>query len=271
MELTSLAAVKGWLSLPSSNDDVLLGRLIRQVSGSALNHLQRPSLTRRTYTELRGGSGAKALTLRNWPVVDITSLQIDGAIIAAASSATTAGYTLETWDGTAAGNPQQITLNGYTFSRGNNNVTIVYDAGYCLTDQPYTVMAASPYVISFTPADGSWAQDDGVTYATGVPLTAVQASPAAGQYTVAAGAFGEVTYTFNAADAGAALLISYSYTPAALEQAVIEWIGERYRYKDRIGQSSKSLGGNETAAYSLKGIPDYVAVAFEPFKKFLPL
>ena len=29
------------------------------------------------------------------------------------------------WDGTASGNPAQVTLNGYHFQRGKNNVQIV--------------------------------------------------------------------------------------------------------------------------------------------------
>ena len=117
------------------------------------------------------------------------------------------------------------------------------------------------------------AQDDGITLANGTALTAVVNTglPSAGQYTATPTEMGAVTYLFNSAQAGQAVLISYSYTPAALEQAVIEWIGERYRYKSRIGQSSKSLGGTETTAYSLKGIPDYISQALDGYKKFLPV
>src|SRR5208283_697884 len=48
----------------------------------------------------------------------------------------------------------------------------------------------------------------GVAYASsGLQLTPVASSPAAGQYSVASG-----VYTFSSADAGKAVLITYSYT-----------------------------------------------------------
>ncbi len=54
----------------------------------------------------------------------------------------------------------------------------------------------------------------GVVYAaTGLPLIKVAATPAPGQYALAAG-----VYTFNAADAGKAVLVSYTYAMAASGQ-----------------------------------------------------
>jgi hypothetical protein len=51
-------------------------------------------------------------------------------------------------------------------------------------------------------------QDLGVTYAaTGLPLQKVASSPAQGQYSQSAG-----TYTFNAADSGASVLVTYTNT-----------------------------------------------------------
>jgi len=50
--------------------------------------------------------------------------------------------------------------------------------------------------------------DLGVTYATtGLPLTRVASAPAVGQYSVSSG-----VYTFAAADASAAMKLSYTYT-----------------------------------------------------------
>lgn len=72
-----------------------------------------------------------------------------------------------------------------------------------------TVPAAAPYTTSVANSVGFDA-DQGVLYAaTQVPLVKVASSPAAGQYSQSGG-----TYTFSAADQGAALLISYSYTSA---------------------------------------------------------
>ncbi|WP_020177056.1 hypothetical protein [Methyloferula stellata] len=69
-----------------------------------------------------------------------------------------------------------------------------------------SVPASSPYTVTVVNS-ATAADDDGVTYAaTGLPLTKVASSPASGQYSVAAG-----VYTFASADAGKAVLISYTY------------------------------------------------------------
>ena len=76
-----------------------------------------------------------------------------------------------------------------------------------------TVPALSPYTASVVNA-GAWQDDYGVVYAaSGLPLAKVASSPAAGQYSVAAG-----VYTFNASDAGKAVLISYTYTVSSSGQ-----------------------------------------------------
>ncbi len=93
-----------------------------------------------------------------------------------------------------------------------------------------------------------------------------------GQYAVAeVAATGIATYTFAAADQGLGVLLNYSYVPAEIEQAAIEWISERYRYKQRIGQVSQSLGGQETSSYSLKDMPDFIKLILQPYKKVVPL
>lgn len=269
--LTNLNNVKMWLNLSSSNDDYLLVRLINQISSATLNYIGRPAITRQAYNEQRDGVGNDRLVLRNWPVVSITSLTVGTQSIPSASTMASSGYTLATWDGTSAGLPQEITLRGYRFHRGRTNIQIVYIAGYCVIDQPAVVLSTALPQIQISPAGGSWAQDDGVTYANGIALTKVAGTPSVGQYSVSPNDFGSGNYTFSPADANAIIFLNYSFTPADLEQAVIEWIGERYRYKDRIGQSSKSLGGSETAAYSLKGVPDYIGVVLDGYRKFLPL
>ena len=271
-DLTSLPPAKAWLEMSdTTGDDILLTRLITQISGNILNYLERPCITRKTYSELRSGVNNQRLVLRNWPVISIASLTINGQNIPAAATPTSAGYTLATWDGTGSGIPQEITLNGYRFGRGNNNIQIIYDAGYAFEDLTYTIPASAPYQIQLNPPGGSWAQDDGITYANGTAITPTTGAPAQGQYVVQLTSTGAANYTFSSADAGQQILISYSFNPAALEQAALELIAERYKYRGRIGQSSKSLGGNETAAYSLKGMPDYIQIALDGFKKFLPL
>jgi hypothetical protein len=76
-----------------------------------------------------------------------------------------------------------------------------------------TVPATTPFTVTVANA-ATFVDDEGVLYAaTGLPLTKVASAPAAGQYSVAVG-----VYTFSSADAGKAVLISYTYTVAVAGQ-----------------------------------------------------
>lgn len=73
-----------------------------------------------------------------------------------------------------------------------------------------TVPASSTYTVTVSNS-AHFVDDYGVVYAaTGLPLARVASGPAAGQYSVSAG-----VYTFAAADASAAVLISYTYSSTA--------------------------------------------------------
>lgn len=76
--------------------------------------------------------------------------------------------------------------------------------------EAHTIPASTPWQVTVTNST-SFTEDLGVNYATtGQPFVKVASSPAAGQYSVAAG-----VYTFATADASAAVLISYGYTPSS--------------------------------------------------------
>ena len=79
-----------------------------------------------------------------------------------------------------------------------------------------TVPSASPY--TYTAINhATFVADLGVAYASSaLPLKAVASNPAQGQYSVSAGG----VYTFASADAGAAILISYTYTIAASGESI---------------------------------------------------
>lgn len=89
---------------------------------------------------------------------------------------------------------------------------VVTAAGVSATDGGVTAVAipATPFQITPTPPDsGTWLADEGVVFSSGIALTAVPSSPAAGQYSVAAG-----VYTFSSADhtSGLSVIIAYRYT-----------------------------------------------------------
>jgi hypothetical protein len=77
------------------------------------------------------------------------------------------------------------------------------------------VPSSSPYTYA-TINHSTFVADQGVVYASSaLPLKAVVSSPSLGQYSVSGG-----TYTFSSADAGAAVLISYTYTVATSGESI---------------------------------------------------
>jgi len=89
----------------------------------------------------------------------------------------------------------------------------VRTAGCKLTDlhRKLTVPVSPPYTVTVSsPSSGTFADDLGVVYAAdGTRLTLSSGLPVAGSYTRTG-----ATYTFNAADAGTQMGVSYSYTLA---------------------------------------------------------
>lgn len=260
-DLTSLANVKAWLSPPltATNDDALLTRLISAASRFILNYLDRPSLLSLPYAESRDGVGGRTLMLRQWPVTSVALLTVDGNIVPAAGPAAgAAGWVLDGWDGWSAGQPQALSVIGYAFPRGRQNIAIAYSAGYAVSGELQTIPSSAPYTLT---TQRSWAADLGVAYAGGGALTATRGSPVPGQYAVLSG-----VYTFNAIDAGKPVALSYSYLPLDIEQACIELVALRYQERQRIGQVSKSLAG-EVVAFSQKDMQEDVAAALAPYRR----
>ena len=104
-----------------------------------------------------------------------------------------------------------------------------------------------------------------MTYAaSGAPLTAVSASPAAGQYSVSTG-----IYSFSAADAGQSVSLSYGYVPQDIAQAALELAAERFRAAERIGLRSKSIGGQETISYDTSAMSAPIQAMLLPYKRVI--
>jgi hypothetical protein len=270
-DLAALADVKTWLSGSSgigSTDDALIARLITDLSGAIAAYLGRPSLIPRAFTEQLDGNGKTRTFLQHYPVLQLDSLVVDNVAVPAAPLPAAGaphgrGYLLEPWNGLPPGRPQALDLFGLAFRKGRQNVVVSYSAGYAVQSEAATVPAApGPYTVTAAAPFGPWASDAGVAYADGTALGAVTGSPAAGQYNVSAG-----VYTFAAADAGAAVLISYGFIPAAINNACIEWVAERYRYRTRVGQSAQTVQGQMTASYSLKDMPDFVRASLDPYRR----
>ena len=276
-DLATLAAVKSWLSVTSSADDALLSSLITAASRAIYAYLGRSSILPATYSEWYDGQGGRTLVLRRWPVLSVSQLVIDDTNVPAAASPfliggyRAVGFSLRPWDGQPPGRVGIITLDGFRFRRDLNNVAVTYLSGYEVANEAATV-GVLPYQATARAPYGPWASDMGVVYAaTGQALTVVSGAPAAWQYSVSSTG----VYTFNSADAGVAVLISYGYIPQSLVQACIEYVGERYSYRARIGQRSKSIGGQETVSFDLgrpgTGMTDAVLGLLGPYRQVFPI
>lgn len=270
-DLCTLADVKVWLGRADTNSDPVLAALITRTSRQILSYLQRSTILPRTVTEVRDGTGGCTMVLRHWPVISITSLTIGDCTIPARPTICGTGWTFETWDGFPPGRSQTLSLDGYSFGvaapgSGNaQNVEIVYQAGYQVSAEPQTVANGAATVLALY---GAWASDMGVTYADGTPLVAVSGSPAIGQYQLTPGQPGN--YTFNAGDNGAGILISYGFIPADLADACVELVSERFKYAQRIGETSHSLGGNETVSFNTTRFTPLVTALLQPYRNVLP-
>lgn len=149
-DLTTLAAVKLWLGIPTgtTNDDALLSTLITNCSDDFLNAINRPNFyPAANYTEVRNGNGTSSLMMKEWPINSVSSVTVDTISIQASPDGVQPGFTFD-----KSGNPEgqntvylvggaqgfmignsglQPTFAGASiFTQGFNNVTVVYNAGY---------------------------------------------------------------------------------------------------------------------------------------------
>jgi len=123
MALTTLPAVKAYKGIGGSEMDATIIELIPRAEAAVLSYLQRV-IEQSAVTELRDGSGGASMLLREWPVVSVSSVQVDGQAITQAAGWGQAGWELR---------ERMLVLNGYRFARGARNVQIVYTAGYSAT------------------------------------------------------------------------------------------------------------------------------------------
>ncbi len=265
-DLTTLASTKSWLGQTSTNDDPILASLISSTSQKILGILNRGSILPTLYSEVRDSPGFhNALVLRHWPVVSVSSVFVDGYKLSPAPALpqityTGSTYSIEQTEPFPPGKPVRLYFRGVNPSTLKQATIITYTAGYQVSGElifvpstPFQVTAAQPF--------GPWANDVSVIYSlSGIPLLKVASAPAVGQYTVVNG-----LYTFNSADVGEDIELSYGYIPAQVSQACTELVSDRYKFRSRIGERSRSLGGQETISYDLNELPTSVMESLHPY------
>ncbi len=269
IDLTTVAAVKSWLGITSSDSDAILQRTVSNVSRFLLSYLSR-QIVPADFSERYDGVGypSQRLVLRQWPVISIASVYLGSTIIAAAPGPGPgfgqAGYTLApSGDAPPPGSTQWLDFSGYGLPMGAQNIGVTYRAGYQQTESLVIPDAPGPYTVTSSQVWGAWASDEGVSIG-GVALSPVASNPSANQYAVNS-ATG--VYTFNASRAGETAVVTYGYVPGDIAQAAIEMIAYRMKSRDFIGLVSKSLGGQESVTFSQKDMPDYIQTSLQNYKR----
>jgi len=286
-DLTTPQRAAIWLPGTTTLPSAILSQLITSMSTMIYGKLNRSRLYSQQFIRTFSGVGVPQIILPDWPVTNITKVQIGGSLATfvplpqiAAGGSTFGfgfGYRCVLWDNFLPGNPSVIDLINGSFCPGLQNVQVTYTAGYFVDKEPGTIPGTGPYTVTVTQGQGIWCRDGGVTYTDGTPFTPVTTLTGAGQYIIPTDAL-PGQYTFDAADANADVLISYSFIPADLEEACNQMVGERLSYRGRIGEISKSLGGQETirfsrgplARYQNNSLPPEVWDLIQPYVSTIP-
>lgn len=267
-DLTTPARVQTWLG-GSGAVPLNMGQMVTSMSALIYNKLNRSRLFSQTHTRTFDGTGTYQLVLPDWPLVGtgaVSSVQLGARLIQPfpLPNPTTGafpvntfgyGYRFVPWEGNLPGSQAVLEFVNGVWYRGPQNLQVTYTAGYLIQNEAWAV--PTPPTVTVSQPLGVWSRDNGVSYAAGQTrtgtLTVVTGVPAQGQYNAPVDS-APGTYTFSAADEGFSILISYSFVPADLEEACIQMVAERRSYATRIGELSKSLGGQEVVSF-LRGSP----------------
>jgi hypothetical protein len=306
IDLTTVAAVNAILGQGPTVDSANIQTEITAYSQNILTRTGRAFLSGvRSYSERYNGNGSQELPVRNYPVLSVASLSVNGIAIPASPDYIQSGYVIDTegsicniaiiggqYGGSDAyddrwavrpggwgsyGNAPPLGQAPYRFVQGIQNVAVSYVAGYTINvpSEAQSIPATpGPYSVAVANAATIYA-DQGVTLASnGAPLTAVPSSPGAMQYV--APVWGQTppgVYLFNAAQQWVAVNIAYSYgaAPFDLQEAAGRLVAEMYRKRQWIGQVSQIQPGVGTTAYNKLEVELGTAMTIERYKmRFLP-
>lgn len=266
-DLASLASLKAWLGITDTSSDAVLSGLITSTSARVNQYINR-QLPMATYKETRNGSNSQRLAMRAWPIGSVASVMVDGINIPVSPDGLSSGYVFDDMFLYLQGIGVSGRIPVYAFTKGFQNVKVVYSAGYAETDDPQVVPTSpGPYTIVASNLIAFWSGDLGVKYANGTAMTKVASGPAVSQYTVSPAGL----YTFSAADQAAAVLISYGTIPPDVQQATIEWCSFTFKAtRANIGIKSKTLAG-ETITFDTGAMPAGASALLNNYRRMIPV
>lgn len=255
MNLTTVAAVKTYLAITTSNQDALIAALIPRES-KLIEAFTGRNFEGGTYTQRLNGSGTSRLTLPVDPVISVSALTIGSTPFTQSSDGVAAGFYFD--------DVCVYLTSGAKIPEGYRNVLCTWTAGYAEEFDAFVPTGNAPTITPYN--SGTAVTDRGVVYAAnGSALTQVGTAPAEGQYSFANG-----TYTFNQSDFNREVTMSYFYVPSPIEQACIEMVGIDLKQRDNLGINSKTLAG-ETISYSDRGMSNSVKEFLNTYRKRVPL
>lgn len=118
--LTTLATLKAYVGITDSAADAVLTSMITRASTLVCRYIGRDEVFTKSKTETLNGNGGSFLMLKLRPITAITSVTVNGTVIPPSAGAGQPGYLFD---------ERGVYLVGYVFSRGVQNVTIVYTGG----------------------------------------------------------------------------------------------------------------------------------------------
>lgn len=136
-DLCVLADLKAWLNIQTATEEVLLQNLITRGSLQMLRWMSRDHIIATSYTENRDGNDALFILPRNFPLISVSNLTVNGISISQATDQVSAGFVFDSRKIMLRGGSSAFYSIGpyssqyqYRFTRGFQNVQIVYQAGY---------------------------------------------------------------------------------------------------------------------------------------------
>lgn len=264
---TSIEAYCRWLGIavPAEGSDTykLFESLLSAASAFVLQYIDLKSIALAEYSEILHGYGGDRFILPQNPVQEVSALYFGSQKIPASTgngfeTQMSAGYYLDFDSPNSM--TRRLNLKAYLFPRGPGSISVRYTAGFVISEN--RTIPATPHQIT---TQNFWFSDVSVVGPDGSTWTKVDSAPGESEYSVEDG-----VYTFNVANEGEEVAITYSFCPADIQQAVWELAAERYKYMDRIGYKSKTLGGQETVVFDNSAMSAYVKELLMPYKKVIP-
>ncbi len=249
VDLTTVDNVQEYLPIAQANRAASKDEVQRFLTGASsflVQAVNRYPIVKR-YAETRDGTGGSRMMLSNSPLRQVNTVKVGGVSISASPDGIVPGYVVGT---------SFITLIGYEFTRGLANVSLDYYAGWIPAVAP--AWQANKRVDLF---DFILDSNKNIQQVT-TPGTTDGGAP---------------TWASNVGDStpdGTQVvwaLVVPSPEMVLLERAAIELTAQKWRRRAHLDETTYSMGGEITTAFSTKDVPDEVQTVINQLRWVLPI